>query len=64
MKPQTETQNNNDNNKKSSILDKYGEDLTKLSYIKDPSIGRDEDIRKIEQILLYPERDKKCHYNW
>lgn len=58
MKPQTETQNNNDNNKKSSILDKYGEDLTKLSYIKDPSIGRDEDIRKIEQILLYPERDK------
>lgn len=55
MKPQTETQ---DNNKKSSVLDKYGEDLTKLSYIKDPSIGRDEDIRKIEQILLYPERDK------
>ena len=58
MKPQTETLNNNSNNKKSSVLDKYGEDLTKLNYIKDPSIGRDEDIRKIEQILLYPERDK------
>lgn len=55
MKPQTETLNDT---KKSSALDKYGEDLTKLSYIKDPSIGRDEDIKKIEQILLYPERDK------
>lgn len=39
-------------------LDKYGEDLTKLNYIKDPSIGRGDDIRRIEQILLYPERDK------
>lgn len=26
-------------------LDKYGEDLTKLNYIKDPSIGRNDDIR-------------------
>ena len=39
-------------------LDKYGFDLTKDKYIKDPSIGRDEEIKRIEQILLYPERDK------
>ena len=43
---------------KTTNLDKYGEDLTKLNYIKDPSIRRDDDIRRIEQILLYPERDK------
>ena len=39
-------------------LDKYGFDLTKDTYIKDPSIGRESDIRRIEQILCYPERDK------
>ena len=39
-------------------LDKYGFDLTKDNYIKDPSIGRDDEIRRIEQILCYPERDK------
>ncbi len=39
-------------------LDKYGEELTKLNYLSDPSVGRDDDIRRIEQILLYPERDK------
>ncbi len=39
-------------------LEKYGFDLTKDEYIKDPSIGRDEEIKRIEQILLYPERDK------
>ena len=39
-------------------LDKYGFDLTKDKYVKDPSVGRDEEIKRIEQILLYPERDK------
>lgn len=39
-------------------LNKYGFDLTTDTYIKDPSIGRDDDIKRIEQILLYPERDK------
>ena len=39
-------------------LNKYGEDLTKGSYIKDPSVGRDEEIRRIMQVLLYPEKDK------
>lgn len=39
-------------------LDKYGDDLTKGSYIKDPSVGRDEEIKRIMQVLLYPEKDK------
>ena len=39
-------------------LDKYGVDLTKNKYIKDPSVGREDEIRRIEQILCYPERDK------
>ncbi len=39
-------------------LDKYGSDLTKVEYYKDPSIGREKEIKRIEQILCYPERDK------
>lgn len=39
-------------------LDKYGEDLTCMSYIKDPSIGRKDELERIMKILLYPERDK------
>lgn len=39
-------------------LNKYGENLTEAPYIKDPSVGRDAEIRRMEQVLLYPERDK------
>ena len=39
-------------------LDKYGIDLTNVEYFKDPSVGREKDIRRIEQILCYPEKDK------
>ena len=39
-------------------LDIYGLDLTRNQFVKDPSIGRDEEIKRIEQILCYPERDK------
>ena len=54
------------NNKKSiSTLDKqynnlkkYARDLTEEEYLKDPCIGRDDEIKKIEQILVYPEKDK------
>ena len=41
-----------------SSIEKYGENLNNIPYIKDPSIGRDDIIRRIERILLYPERDK------
>ena len=39
-------------------LDEIGFDLTNDSYIKDPSVGREDKIREIEKVLLYPERDK------
>lgn len=39
-------------------LDKYGEDLTSMPYLKDPSIGRKQELERIMKILLYPERDK------
>ena len=40
------------------FLDQHGVDLTNVKYIKDPSVGRDDEIRELEKILLYPERDK------
>lgn len=39
-------------------LDKYGEDLTSMPYLKDPSVGRKQELEHIMKILLYPERDK------
>ena len=39
-------------------LDKYGFDLTKDKYLKDPSVGREDKLRELEKILLYPEKDK------
>lgn len=41
-----------------SNIEKYGENLNNILYLKDPAIGRNDIIRKIEKILLYPERDK------
>ncbi len=39
-------------------LDKYCFDLTKDRYLKDPCVGREQKIRELEKILLYPEKDK------
>lgn len=39
-------------------LDKYGEDLTSMPYLKDPSVGRKQELERIMKILLYPEKDK------
>ena len=50
----TETNNNeqknNETNKenKISILERYGEDLTKKEYITNPSIGRDKELPLIK----------------
>ena len=44
--------------KKTTNLDKYGENLTTLPYLKDPSVGRKQELERIMKILLYPERDK------
>ena len=50
--------NGNDNDLNLSSLNKYGYELTKETYLKDPSVGREDVLKRIEQILLYPEKDK------
>lgn len=39
-----------------SILKLYGEDLTNRNYITDPSISRDEELKKLMLVLLTPEK--------
>lgn len=46
----------NDNNKKLSILDNYAEELTSKTYITNPAIERDEEIKNMMLILLSPEK--------
>lgn len=41
---------------KYSILDNYGEELTGKTYITDPAIERDEEIKEIVLVLLTPEK--------
>lgn len=45
-----------ENNNFVSILDRYGQELTKQTYITDPSIGRDEEIKQVIMTLLTPEK--------
>ncbi len=49
---------NKDDDLNLNYLKKYGFDLTKENYLKDPSVSRDDVLKRIEQILLYPEKDK------
>lgn len=39
-----------------SILRNYGEDLTAKTYVTDPSIARDDELRKLMMVLLTPEK--------
>lgn len=39
-----------------SVLANYGEDLTAKQYITDPSIARDEELKKLMMVLLTPEK--------
>lgn len=39
-----------------SILKMYGEDLTNRNYITDPSIAREEELKKLMLVLLTPEK--------
>lgn len=39
-----------------SVLKNYGEDLTAKQYITDPSISRDEELKKLMMVLLTPEK--------
>lgn len=39
-----------------SVLKNYGEDLTGKTYVTDPSIARDEELKKLMMVLLTPEK--------
>lgn len=39
-----------------SVLKNYGEDLTSRMYVTDPSIARDEELKKLMIVLLTPEK--------
>ena len=39
-----------------SVLRNYGEDLTAKQYLTDPSISRDEELKKLMMVLLTPEK--------
>ena len=45
-----------ENNKKTSIIDAYGEDLTKREFITNPAIGRDNEINEMILTLLTPDK--------
>ena len=47
--------NNSDNNS-FSVLDDYGEDLTKKIYITNPAIAREDEIKKLIIVLLTPDK--------
>lgn len=44
--------------KKFPNLTKHGENLTELHYKRDPAVGREAELRRVMQILAYPEKDK------
>lgn len=54
----SDTKEENINETPTPYLEKYGTELTKASFLKDPSVGRDTELKKVEQVLLYPEKDK------
>ncbi len=61
IKPDTyynDSYNKDNNTFDDSTLRKYGIELTEEKYVKDPSIAREDELKKIERILLYPEKDK------
>ena len=48
--------NMEDEPKKFSVLETYGEDLKNKTYITNPAIGRDEEIKETLLVLLTPEK--------
>ena len=44
------------NKSKFSVIESYGEDLTKKEYITNPAIGRDEEINQMILTLLTPDK--------
>lgn len=56
MNEEMEILNFENNNKKFSVLETYGENLKTKTYITNPAIGRDEEIKNTLLILLTPEK--------
>lgn len=59
MNGEIETQNfdnNNENNFNFQVINQYGEDLTQKTYITNPAIAREEEIKKLIMVLLTPEK--------
>lgn len=48
--------NMNEINMDVSVLDRYGENMTAKTYITDPAIGRDNEIKQVLLTLLTPEK--------
>ena len=48
--------NNESSNTQFSVLERYGEDLTKKTYITNPAIARDDEIRQLMLVLLTPDK--------
>lgn len=46
----------NGNSNPNSIVEMYGEDLTKKKYLTNPAIARDDEIKKLIVILLTPDK--------
>ena len=47
---------NNNEEQEFSILERYGEDLTKKTYVTNPAIARDEEIKSLMLVLLTPDK--------
>lgn len=43
-------------NNNESVLEKYGENLTKIKYLVNPAIARDKEIKELVMVLLTPEK--------
>ena len=57
MKEEIETLNlDNENNFNFQVINQYGEDLTQKTYITNPAIAREEEIKKLIMVLLTPEK--------
>lgn len=56
MNEEVEILNMGNNHSSFSMIEKYGEDLTKRNYITDPAIARDEEIKQTILCLLTPEK--------
>ncbi|MBQ7140017.1 MAG: ATP-dependent Clp protease ATP-binding subunit [Bacilli bacterium] len=54
--PQQSTQTNDKSTVTFSVLERYGEDITKKTYITNPAIAREQEISKLILVLLTPDK--------